>query len=75
MISDKTYTPDEFHTKAREFAQAFIDKINTVGVSLSLKQEGPVNYLITLNKPNGKESYSIFLNNESKIETISVYGA
>lgn len=76
MISDKTFTPEEFSVKVKEFAQAFIDKINQPGVTLEMRQEGPVSYLISITKPGkGVESYSIFLNREGKVETISVYGA
>lgn len=73
MISDKKFTLEEFHAKAREFAQAFANKINSVDVSVELKQESPNAYLVTAIKKNGTEHYSLFLNTESRVETISVY--
>lgn len=74
MISDKTFTIDEFHAKIKDFAQAFINKIGNPDVVLNLVPEGPNSYLIILDKPKGRESYAITLNNKGNVETISVYG-
>lgn len=75
MISDKTFTFEQFNEKVKEFAQALVNKIGDPGVSVDLVQESLGAYLITINKPGkGKEKYQIFLNSQGKVETISVYG-
>ncbi len=73
MISDLKFTPEEFHLKVKDFAQSMVDKINDVNVNAELRQEGPVSYLFTLIKKNGAEHYSIFLNSNGNVETMSVY--
>lgn len=73
MISDKTFTPEEFHENVKKFAQAFIDRINNVDTSVELRQEAPNAYLLTVVKKHGSEHYSMFLNNDSRVETMSVY--
>lgn len=74
MISDNTFTLEDFHKKVRDFAQSFADKINDVNVTIELSQEGPADYLLrAIKKGRGVESYSIRLNSSGKVETISVY--
>lgn len=73
MISEKVFTLEEFHEKVKDFAQAMVNKINDVNVNAELRQEGPASYLLNLIKKNGAEHYSIFLNANGNVETMSVY--
>lgn len=75
MLSDKTFTLEEFKTKVPEFAQALINKCadRVPGVKLHVKQESPVSYLITIENGHKSEHYQLTLNHQGKVESESVY--
>lgn len=74
MLSDKTFTLEEFQKKVPEFAQALINKIadRTPGVKLHVKQEHPMSYLISIENGYKAEHYQLQLVN-GRVESTSVY--
>lgn len=75
MISDKTFTLEEFQAKIPEFAQALINKcsVKDPKAKLQVIQQAPAVYLIILTDSNNKtQTINIFLAQDGKVETVSV---
>lgn len=75
MLSDKTFSVEEFQQKVPEFAQALINKCadKIPGTKLHVKQESPLSYLITIENGHKSEHYQVALTSQGHVESTSVY--
>ena len=74
MYSNKTFTLEEFAVAVPKFAQALINKVSesSLDAKLSVRQETPVSYLITI-EARKKEHYLIELLTNGHVQSTSVY--
>lgn len=74
MYSNKTFTLEEFAVVVPQFAQALINKVSesSPDAKLSVRQETPVSYLITI-EARKKEYYLLELLNNGHVQSTSVY--
>lgn len=75
MISEKTYSKEEFYKAVPELAQALINKISerAPDAKLNVRQDGQFSFLITIENGHKSEHYQLKLAEDSKIESTSVY--
>lgn len=74
MYSNKTFTLEEFAVVVPQFAQALINKVSesSPDAKLSVRQETPVSYLITI-EARKKEYYLLELLTNGRVQSTSVY--
>lgn len=58
MTSDKTFTPEEFHQKLKDFAQSMANKVQ--GSQVFLKQDVVTGGFLVTIKTNDKDQTSLF---------------
>lgn len=74
MYSDKIFTIKEFEDIIPQFAQTLINKVSerNQNAKLSIRQESPVSYLITI-KGLKSEHYILELLSDGHVQSTSVY--
>ncbi|QPI13896.1 hypothetical protein MYO4S_00140 [Serratia phage 4S] len=75
MVTDKTFTPEEFHANVRTLAETLFAKINEGHSQSNVRvvQTGPNKSEVTIEQPNRLDTWILKLGLDGRVETTRVF--